>query len=59
MKWISVKDKLPDHYTWVLAINQVSHYIALHTYNNSFRMGNGKINGITHWMPLPNKPPKK
>ena len=57
-KWISVDDRLPNHYNPVFVIgkngvrigryNSVSHWF----YNNGVKLSKA----ITHWMPLPTKP---
>jgi hypothetical protein len=50
MNWINVKDQLPQQDEWVLIYNY---------YNDSIRTANFDLDdydGITHWMPLPDKP---
>lgn len=69
MEWISVKDRLPELETWVLAYSAKDDLIAC-----SFtRIGNqhpiiwnllssgcgccdSDLEEVTHWMPLPDKP---
>ena len=79
-EWISVKDKLPEHYSTVLVITDKGAQAVViflndkHTtaFLNSFGINvpddyrghgfcsqeiRGKcLNGITHWMPLPEMP---
>ena len=57
MKWISVKDKLPEGYIRVLVISAVKQHVALYM-GDRFVVWGESIKGVTHWMPLP-KPPKR
>lgn len=74
MKWISVKDRLPE-----IAYENQKSFIRVITWDGKkvrelsyrhisqhdkvcgifyFRYGGGKIISITHWMPLPDPPSK-
>ena len=69
MEWISVKDRLPELDTWVLAYSTKNDLIAcsFRTIGNHFPIiwnllssGCGccdsDLGDVTHWMPLPDKP---
>jgi len=62
-KWISVKDRLPEHGVHVLTFSSEENYYAvsyLIYLSNERIWANGCLLGndnITHWMPLP-KPPE-
>ena len=61
MEWISVKDRLPDHYKNVLAFGNEGIIIAQYygeDFGNWATTMNKSSDHITHWMPLP-KPPKE
>ena len=70
MKWISVKDKLPENETMVFVVRQSKHEIATDYvyYEDGFQFAytclvdgcgqdNQEYNDVTHWMLIP-KPPK-
>lgn len=57
MKWINVKDRLPEVYTSVLIFDGCSIFMG-HREHGIFLI-DGEITaeqGITHWMPLPEPP---
>jgi len=58
MKWISVKDRLPDKDCEVLVYMGINcyRYMELITHYSDCHLT--RHDTITHWMPLP-KPPKK
>lgn len=62
MKWITVKDRLPEEWTFVLAYNEklmltrgfaIQYWVEFTDQNAKWFKKN-----FSHWMPLP-KPPKK
>lgn len=56
MKWISVKDKLPEEAKDYTVYNPSSYYNTIYTatwYGNKWNNSNSFI---THWMPLPEPP---
>lgn len=58
-RWISVKDKLPDHCVTVLSYNGCA--ISTDFYDKVFQCWNSEILyqdilHVTHWMPLPERP---
>jgi len=63
MKWISVKDKLPEYtahascfeFVAVLASDGESVFEALYE-DGSWEIYGVKTNKITHWMPMPDPP---
>lgn len=53
--WVSVKDRLPDPFTWVLVYSKQGNYMNLKVdYVHSGRWFNSMC--VTHWMPLPEPP---
>lgn len=57
MKWISVKERLPEHFSSVLVFGQSIRTCALYEdgiFYCDFRLP--KHEDITHWMPLPEPP---
>jgi len=63
MKWISVKDRLPEIGDWVLVFTKVKDQslieIALLGMFEGFfnpQLGIGTMKNVTHWMPLPDGP---
>jgi hypothetical protein len=69
MKWISVKDRLPEYYTNVL-VYCTSQFYSGYFKSTAWRANDGGkdiwtitasdniIDNVTHWMPLP-QPPKQ
>ena len=63
-EWISIEDRLPDFYQEVLAFDGENYWLAIRTRNareelfRSFQCEccNVYYEGLTHWMPLPEKP---
>ncbi len=65
-EWISVDERLPDNYEWVLLFFSEAHsdpYVEIGLFNNgkiSYPSSNGvtyeHTKLITHWMPLPEPP---
>lgn len=58
MKWISVKDQLPEHnqvcIVWVPSLVTIAEY---HEHRDEWQYMNRKYSrDITHWQPLPEKP---
>lgn len=66
MEWISVKDKQPPQYEWVLVYNHGSMYVAERplkfseelVINCRCKLGRN-CSPIQYWMPLPKWPKKK
>jgi len=66
MEWISVKDRLPEDISLVLAFGENYHDAVFFAYSNKVDwfdpdiVHNSKIDkgDVTHWMPLP-EPPKQ
>jgi len=62
MKWISVKDRLPELYDIVIIATKK--YVSSGTYHDTYWYDRGydcslsENNPVTHWMLLP-EPPKK
>ena len=61
MKWISVKERLPDDSSWVLvyadgAMNCMAFSKGKWVDWTLSSAGNIVISDITHWMPLPDRP---
>ena len=69
MEWISVKDRLPELNTWVLAYDYKKELIVCSYTTTNDHLGvlwnmlssgcgccDGDFEGVTHWMPLPPKP---
>lgn len=58
--WISVKDRLPEDYTFVLAVVETwtrTVTVVLHADLKFYRFGAGDTPlNVTHWMPLPELP---
>lgn len=62
-QWISVEERLPNHYEEVLVVSKLKNivYFAWYDADISMFMGNGHMwttREVTHWMPLP-EPPKE
>ena len=58
-EWIKCSDRLPDDGVWVL-IYQEGYVFDMASYserNDLFENGYEWLEGVTHWMPLP-EPPK-
>lgn len=71
MYWINIKDSQPKHNQTVLVscpddtLGQCCHVCEYIEYSNAFQIiaGNSKdytcyliVHGVTHWMPVPEKP---
>lgn len=62
-QWISVEERLPNHYEEVLVVSKLKNivYFAWYDADISMFMGHGHMwttREVTHWMPLP-EPPKE
>lgn len=57
-KWISVKDRLPEYDTRVIACCTDGHVASMHAYGKWFYECGIITDNVTHWMPLP-EPPKE
>ena len=59
MEWISVEDELPPLGEWTLVMPKNLKYVekAKMTTPNTWHSAFTQLQGITHWMPLP-EPPK-
>ena len=66
LKWIDVNNKLPNYFgSFIVAVkegtgNQYSDYACYDPYQQKWKTGLllGRMDMITHWMPLP-EPPKE
>ena len=60
-KWISVDDELPNNHSYVLVSGHGgTQFISLFSRSKFYRQSaSKKLNGVTHWMPLPQKPEVK
>ncbi len=62
MKWISVKERMPERYTDVFVYDGNNCYIGYFTNADSFVTTQDpyhntyQIEDVTHWMPLPKLP---
>ena len=57
MEWISVDDRLPDHFDDVLVICKDREcWVTHHEYGQWWRTGIDELKDVTHWMPLPPEP---
>ena len=59
-EWISVKDRLPEEYQFVIATNgkEVKEARFFHAGNRGgYVFNNITLPNVTHWMPLPQLPP--
>lgn len=60
MKWISVKDRLPEAWTWVLiclsAEISIAYYIPDGFWKIEYNENTLPAKRATHWMPLPEPP---
>ena len=63
MKWISVKDRLPDREVFVLAYSKREEYVIMYYtgyYWEGWELSDSDsiqiLHDITHWMPLPEPP---
>lgn len=62
-QWISVEDRLPDSIADVLVFDSLDMFVAFYSHKIKEWLVMApdhidKIEGVTHWMPLPN-PPKQ
>jgi len=63
MRWISVKDRLPEYAKWVLLFHAK---VGVVIGNRCLTDGNGEhydiqvygryVGGVTHWIPMPKNP---
>lgn len=58
MKWISVKDRLPNSVYVLCCYNNSLPFIASYGVWGSYWTHKGEQIHVTHWMPLP-EPPKE
>lgn len=58
-RWISVKERLPEPYTWVL-VSAEKHNVAFDAFYDGAQWKDAVLNVliVAHWMPLP-EPPKE
>ena len=61
-EWISVKDRLPDEFEWVLACDK-DRCVGEAMFTRIGERWDGpygeyQLHGVTHWMPMP-EPPKE
>ena len=61
MKWISVKDELPEEYTNIITV--LGGTVRTNIYRNSKGWASedfctSSMRDVTHWMPLPSPPEK-
>lgn len=58
-RWISVEERLPEPYIWVLVYAE-KHKVAFDAFYDGAQWKDAVLNGliVTHWMPLP-EPPKE
>ncbi|MBR5202681.1 MAG: DUF551 domain-containing protein [Clostridia bacterium] len=62
-EWISVKDRLPEEGIDVLVYDDDTDMFFIAWYDETLdkwlNADNGRLFGVTHWMPLPNPPKEK
>jgi len=57
MEWISVNDRLPENERVLICAYQRDYLLAEYDNEQWWSDSIGIVNGVTHWMPLP-EPPK-
>lgn len=59
MDWISVKDRLPEEGDdFLVCVKEKNGYCYIDIMSFWIRVGEWSIEGVTHWMPLPELPKK-
>lgn len=57
-RWIPVSERLPDHTNTVIVSDAAGVWFASRTKHGEWldTCGSGEMQGVTHWMPLPEPP---